>query len=466
VAEHSPLPIAMTAGRAHLLCGANPAFCHLLGAERATLLGQSLVDAMPESDTDGVLALLDRVYDTGKAALGGDPHLHPERDQVYWIYIVWPIPDDQGRPAGLVVLIRDTTAHNRDERAVIDTRAINEQLLIAGLREQELAEQLQRELAFTNAITSSLGEGLYALDRAGRFTTVNPAAERMLGWTEAELLGRRALEVIHGQAATSVRSLAEDVPLLAVMRSGTAARDENAIWTRRDGSVFPIAYSAAPILTDGQVVGAVVAFRDMTEVRQAALTLARQTAELARSHAELEQLLAEVQALALTDDLTTLYNRRGFFTLAAQQMKMAKRTKHALSLIFIDLDGLKGINDRWGHKMGSQAIIATAHILTATFRDSDIIARFGGDEFVVLAMDSDPQDPDKELQRLQAQCARHNMQTNAPYQLSMSVGVAHATAERPCSLDELLEQADAQMYAHKQTKHSTRAVGTAVSRDR
>ncbi|HEY3232013.1 MAG TPA: diguanylate cyclase, partial [Roseiflexaceae bacterium] len=254
--------------------------------------------------------------------------------------------------------------------------------------------------------------------------------------------------------------------LLAVMRSVTAARDENAMWTHRDGAVFPTAYSAARIVRDGQVVGAVVVFRDMTEERQTALTLARQTAELARSHAELEQLLAEVQALALTDDLTALLNRRGFFTLAAQQMKVAKRTKHELSLIFIDLDGLKGINDRWGHKVGSQAITATAHILTATFRDSDIIARFGGDEFVVLAMDSHAQDPDKALQRLQAQCARHNMQANAPYQLSMSMGVAHSTAEQPCSLDELLEQADAQMYAHKQTKRTARAVGTAASRDR
>ncbi|HEY3228349.1 MAG TPA: PAS domain S-box protein, partial [Roseiflexaceae bacterium] len=278
VVERSPLPIAMTAGRAHLLCGANPAFCHLLGAERAALLGQSLVDAVPTSDADRVLALLDRVYYTGEAALTVDSQpTHPERDHVYWIYTIWPIPDDQGRPAGLMLLIRDTTAHHRDEQAALDTRAINEQLLIAGLREQELAEQLQRQLVFTNAITSSLGEGLYVLDRVGRFTMVNPAAERMLGWTEVEMLGRGAHEVIHGQAANGVSSVAEDSPLLAVMRSGTAARDENAMWTRRDGAVFPIAYSAAPIVADGQVVGAVVAFRDMTEVRQVALTLARQT---------------------------------------------------------------------------------------------------------------------------------------------------------------------------------------------
>jgi two-component system, cell cycle response regulator len=105
----------------------------------------------------------------------------------------------------------------------------------------------------------------------------------------------------------------------------------------------------------------------------------------------------------------------------------------------------------------------TAHILTATFRDSDIISRFGGDEFVVLAVDSDAQDVDKLLQRLQAQCAQHNSQATVPYQLSMSIGVAHSTAEQPCSLEELLEQADVQMYAHKRAKYLTRTAGSAIS---
>lgn len=341
-----------------------------------------------------------------------------------------------------------------------DIQAVNEQLLIAGLREQELAERLQIQLAFNTAITSSLGEGLYALDHAGRFTMVNPAAERMLGWMEAELLGRRAYDVTVGPAFARVDSVADESPLLASMRSGTVGRDEQANWTRRDGDMFPIAYSVAPIVIDGQVIGAVVVFRDMTEVRQAALTVARHAAELARSRSELEQLLTEVQARTLKDDLTTLYNRRGFFTLAAQQLKIAKRTGHALSLIFADLDGLKSINDRWGHHAGSQAIITAALILTATFRDSDVIARFGGDEFVVLAMDSHAQDPARVFQRLEAQCALHNRQANTPYQVSMSIGVAHSTADRPCSLELLLQQADAQMYVHKQTRGTMRAVGT------
>jgi diguanylate cyclase (GGDEF)-like protein len=199
--------------------------------------------------------------------------------------------------------------------------------------------------------------------------------------------------------------------------------------------------------------------QELTDQLKRQITLSDASAkELARSRAELEELLAEVQSLALMDELTKLYNRRGFFTLATQQMKVARRTKHVLSLIFIDLDGLKDINDRLGHVMGNQALTTTAHILTTTFRDSDIISRIGGDEFVVMAMDSDAQEPDKVLQRIRAQCAQHNMQADAPYQLSMSVGVAHSTVERPCSLEDLLEQADTRMYAHKQTKRTMRVV--------
>jgi diguanylate cyclase (GGDEF)-like protein/PAS domain S-box-containing protein len=464
VVEHSPLPIAMTIGQGHVLCGANPAFCELLGVEVAALLGQSLIGTMPTADTDHVRTLLDQAFHTGMALLGIDPPpILLQHDHVSWSYSVWPIPDEQGRPVGLVLLIHDISAHHRDEQAVIDTRAINEQLLIAGLRELALSEQLQRQLAFTTAITNSLGEGLYTLDHEGRFMMVNPAAERMLGWMEAELIGRNVYEIIPGQVAASVGSHNDDASVLEFMRSGMTTRDEQALWSHRDGTQFATAYSAAPIITDGQVVGAVVVFRDTTKVRQATLLLARQARELASSHAKLEHVLAEVQALALTDELTGLYNRRGFLTLAAQQMKVAKRTQHALSLMFIDLDGLKGINDQYGHQVGNEAITLAARILTATFRDSDIIARFGGDEFVVLAMDSDAQDSDQVFQRIETQCAQYNQQENSIYQLSMSMGIAYSTIEHPCLLDELLEQADAQMYLHKQAKHPARDVNDSNS---
>jgi diguanylate cyclase (GGDEF)-like protein/PAS domain S-box-containing protein len=458
VAAHSPLPIAMLAGRAQLLCGATPVFCQLFGAESPALLGRPFVDILPASDRERVLSLLDWIYQTGETGFGGIPQpSRLERGESAWHYVAWPIPDAQGAPVGVVVLIRD-------EQAEIDARAINEQLLISGLREQSLAEQLQRQLAFTSAITHSLDDGLCALDCVGRFTMVNPAAERMLGWSEGELLGMGAHEVVRGQVATSARRLAEGSPLHAVMYAGTVVRDDHALWTRRDGTVLPIAYSAAPIITDGQIVGAVVVFRDTTEAQQVMLTLAQQATELAHSRAKLEGLLADVQALALTDELTGLANRRGFLALAAQQLKVARRTQYALSLIFIDLDDFKAINDRLGHAVGDHALITMAQILTAVFRDSDIIARLGGDEFVVLAMDSDAQRSDTVLQRIQEQSDRHQRLANLPYQLSLSMGVAHSTAAQPCALEELLERADMQMYTDKQRNRAARVVGAADAR--
>ncbi len=152
--------------------------------------------------------------------------------------------------------------------AMADIRAVNEQLLLTSLREQALVEQLQRQLAFINAIANSLGEGVYAFDQAGQLTFVNSAAEQLLGWTEAELLGRDAHSVITIRAAKSDHGVIELAPLLAVLRSGTIYRDDDVVMTRRDGVGFPAAYSAAPIITADQVVGAVVAFRDMSEVRQ------------------------------------------------------------------------------------------------------------------------------------------------------------------------------------------------------
>lgn len=149
-----------------------------------------------------------------------------------------------------------------------DLQAVNEQLLIAGLREQKLAEQLRRQLAFTTAITTSLGEGVYVLDTTGRCTFVNPAAEQMLGWTGAELREQNISVVFPLQAAQPTSSDMLPAMLLSVLRFGITQRDEEALFVHRNGGSFPTAYSAAPIITDGGIVGAVITFRDMTEMRR------------------------------------------------------------------------------------------------------------------------------------------------------------------------------------------------------
>jgi diguanylate cyclase (GGDEF)-like protein len=149
------------------------------------------------------------------------------------------------------------------------------------------------------------------------------------------------------------------------------------------------------------------------------------------------------------DELTGLYNRRGFFTLAEQQLKLACRSKRPQVLLFADIDDMKWINDSFGHVQGDTALTDAADVLRQTFRDSDIIARIGGDEFAVLAVEAG-QNAEALTTRLEEQLRAHKPKPERPYELSMSMGIAHYNPESPCSLDELMVLADVKMYQQKQ----------------
>jgi diguanylate cyclase (GGDEF)-like protein len=156
-------------------------------------------------------------------------------------------------------------------------------------------------------------------------------------------------------------------------------------------------------------------------------------------------------ALSLIDELTGLYNRRRFFILAEQSIKLSIRTKKRLLLLFIDMDDLKRINDRYGHHAGDQALIELANILKMTFRESDITARMGGDEFVVLSESLD-ESGEAVMTRLNENLRDYNDQSSQEDKLSISVGVARFDPEFPISIDELLSQADARMYVKKRKR--------------
>jgi two-component system, cell cycle response regulator len=157
-----------------------------------------------------------------------------------------------------------------------------------------------------------------------------------------------------------------------------------------------------------------------------------------------------LQNLSLTDDLTGLYNRRGFLALVEQELKHATRMNERFVLVFADLDGLKQINDSFGHHEGSHAIIKAAEVLKQTFRTSDIIARLGGDEFTVLAMAASNDNAETIKARLQENVRHFNARHELPYELSISVGIVLLDPENKLSIDELIRKADAAMYEHKQ----------------
>lgn len=156
----------------------------------------------------------------------------------------------------------------------------------------------------------------------------------------------------------------------------------------------------------------------------------------------------ELRYLALTDELTCLYNRRGFFAAATQQLKLAQRNKQNLLLMFCDVDNLKKINDTYGHQEGDLALIRTADVLEQSFRGSDILSRLGGDEFVVLALESSNQTQEVIVRRLE----KNLKKASAPesrYELSLCVGVARFDPKHATTLGELMVQADKAMYEKK-----------------
>jgi diguanylate cyclase (GGDEF)-like protein len=164
---------------------------------------------------------------------------------------------------------------------------------------------------------------------------------------------------------------------------------------------------------------------------------------------ERQRMQAALRILSLIDELTGLYNRRGFMTLAEHQMRLSRRKQSAFYLIFADLDGMKIINDTYGHKEGDQALIQTAHLLKETFRGSDIIARMGGDEFAIFAIEPAASSAEQIARRFQDNIAAFNAKQAKPYNLSVSVGVVECPHDSPPTLDQLLEQADTLMYRNK-----------------
>ena len=168
-----------------------------------------------------------------------------------------------------------------------------------------------------------------------------------------------------------------------------------------------------------------------------------------------EKLEEELLSLSMTDSLTGLHNRRGFISLAEQQLKLSNRNKRGMQLYFADLDGLKWINDTLGHEEGDKAIIEAATVFKETFRTSDIIARLGGDEYAALAVDITDANSEIFTARLQSLIDTRNNQENRRYRLSISVGCSYYDPENPCSLDELMAHADKLMYEHKQKKKGT-----------
>lgn len=241
----------------------------------------------------------------------------------------------------------------------------------------------------------------------------------------------RPLEAVIGASLLGFVPPAERADAARLLANGLARPGSRELTMQKHAGGFtPVQWSVSPLDLGGRT-GVCVVATDLTE-----------------RHRVQEAL----RSLSLHDELTGLFNRRGFITHAEQQLKLARRIDGQLLIVFADLDGLKQINDELGHQAGDDAIRDAADVLRHSFRESDILARLGGDEFAVLATGTDGHAVDVINQRLQACVDAHNACGTRPCRLSLSVGIIPYDPSRPAPVSELLTRADAAMYANKRKK--------------
>jgi diguanylate cyclase (GGDEF)-like protein/PAS domain S-box-containing protein len=303
-------------------------------------------------------------------------------------------------------------------------------------QETQLVHETSKALRKSNDtysnIIENIEEGYYEVNLAGDFTFFNTSMAQILGYSREELKGMNNRQYMDCENANKAF-----ISYRKAYQTGKPINNLEGELLRKDGKKVSAETSVSLIWdSSGQVVGFRGIVRDITERKK------------------MEEV---IYALSITDELTGLHNRRGFKTLAEQQVKIKERTNHRLLMLFADLDNTKCINDRSGHETGDKAIVEVAAILSEVFRKSDIIARIGGDEFAVLGIEYTTQDFGILEGRLQNQIDLHNAMENKEYQISLSVGMVCGDPEHPYSIDELMSRADALMYEQKRIKRSTGA---------
>lgn len=304
--------------------------------------------------------------------------------------------------------------------------------LIASLREKRvIEEELKRSEKKLKDITSALGEGVYVLNAQGELAFMNPEAERLLGWTEEELLGRRIHGIIHSHKPDGTMNPEADCPLIKTIRTGEINRVHEDTFIRKDGSFIPVSLVSTAVKEDGRVVGCVAAFHDIT-VRKRAQEALQRANEL-------------LEHQATTDALTGIPNRLKFKNSMAKEINRAKRHRLPLSIILFDIDHFKEINDTYGHHIGDLVLQEMAKLVSATLRNVDVFARWGGEEFILLLPDSDLNDGKQLAERLRSDIEGNKF--NAVKKITCSFGVARFNTEEEA--ENCILRADQALYRAK-----------------
>lgn len=408
--EHAVLGVALV-DRAGRIVEANPALERMLGYAAGALPGASFEQVLPPT------------------ALGLDPAALPA---------LW------GGTLRLPVMEREVPRADgqrcwtRIHLALVRDEAGTSEHLLAQLADATLQRRVEAEFEREQALLDQLFEtspaGLILGDAQGRILRANAEFTRLFGYTNEEALGRTPEELITpDEQRVEVRELSGQIAQGGQVSVETVRR-------HKDGHLREVSVSGTLVPLPNGEVAAYVMYQDIA-ARKA-----------------MERALREA---SITDPLTGLANRRGFFHLAEREWKLAGRRGEDLLLLYLDVDNFKEINDRFGHAEGDQVLRELAALLQDAFRTTDVVARLrtpdvvarlGGDEFVVLAIGAAAGAETLLAARLREALARYNAEGARPYSVSLSLGMVRHSASGAASIDELLAAADHQMYAAKRAR--------------
>ena len=410
---------------------ANPAVVRLLAvATPYELLGKTDFDFFPQE-------LAAKYYSDEQAIFqSGQPVLEQEEPSVdtagneRWVSTTKvPLRNSQGKIIGLVGMGRDITEHKR------------------------ATEELEKERNLLLTLINNLPDVIYAKDIQGRKIISNTADWQASGGKRMEdVLGKTDFDAYPPELAA--RFWADDK---MVMDSGTPIinREEpsldlkgNPIWTLT---------TKAPLRNDnGQIMGLVGIGRNITERKQADEELHRAKDDLETTLLKLQKSLEREKLLANTDGLTGLCNHRHFFELATREFQAAVRYQHPLAFVMFDLDYFKQINDTLGHTAGDKLLAEVAQIAASQVRASDLIARYGGDEFIVLLPYASAQQALAVAERIRAGVAAIPVDVfrndKEPFTITLSIGIAEMRHEpADDNVERIIQRADDALYEAKRS---------------
>lgn len=297
-------------------------------------------------------------------------------------------------------------------------------LVLNLLRQRQLTQSQAQRL---DSIGQAVGEGIYVLDPQGRTLYVNEAATRLTGFNADKLMQGNLHNLLHSHENNAQLTLSECPIFVTALNGGTYEADEQ--FRTRTGELIPVVVTSRPLMEEGQVTGVVTVFRDISERK------------------EHERRLED---LATTDPLTGLSNRRAFLERLSEELQLIHRLQHASTLLMIDFDHFKAINDRYGHHAGDQVLKHFAQIARDCLRQTDMLGRMGGEEFSILL-------PGTNLDGAShlAEMLRERMETSptsldgGEIAMTLSIGLTALTTHDH-SPSDVLNRADKALYQAKE----------------